>query len=97
MRRYPEICKGWRLKTGKKSLNVMRFALLFVLTWQAAVLGAQTLSSISTRWNDSFVEWEIYAVTPRDTTREETDEDSEEPDESLLGELKLRWLNVRED
>lgn len=75
----------------------MRLVLLFLLTWQAAFSQAQTLSSISTRWNDSFVEWEIYAATPRDSTREETDEDSEEPDESLVGELKLRWLNVRDD
>ena len=75
----------------------MRFALLFVLTWQAAVLGAQTLSSISTRWNDSFVEWEIYVMTARDSTEEEPDEDSASPEESLHGELKLRWLNVRDD
>ena len=75
----------------------MRLVLLLVLTWHAVLLGAQTPSSISTRWNDSFVEWEIYAVLPRDSTREETDDDSEEADESLYGELKLRWLNIRDD
>ncbi len=75
----------------------MRLILLLVFIWQTAALQAQVLSGISTRWSDSFVEWEIYAAIPRDTTRTEPEEDSEEPDESLYGELKLRWLNVRED
>jgi hypothetical protein len=65
---------------------------------------AQTLSSISTRWNDSFVEWEIYAIMPQDTVQtdsteveESKEEDSDAPQEELYGEFKLRWLNVRDD
>lgn len=66
---------------------------LFVLSAQA-----QTISSVSTRWSDSFVEWEIYATMPPDTTiTDDPDADSETPEEELYGELKLRWLNVRND
>lgn len=75
----------------------MRLMILFALACQAASLAAQTLSSISTRWSDSFVEWELYAVVPQDTARADPEEDSEEPDETLYGELKLRWLNVSDD
>ena len=58
----------------------------------------QTLSSVSTRWSDSFVEWEIYATMPTDTTdTDDPDADSETPQEELYGEFKLRWLNVRND
>lgn len=58
----------------------------------------QTLSSVSTRWSDSFVEWEIYATMPTDTTdTDDPDADSETPEEELYGEFKLRWLNVRND
>lgn len=57
---------------------------------------AQVLSGISTRWSDSFVEWEVYAMAS-DSTEAADDEDSEAADEELYGELKLRWLNVRDD
>jgi hypothetical protein len=50
---------------------------------------AQTISTVSTRWNDSFVEWEIFSTVKS--------EDSEESEETLYGELKLRWLNVKDD
>lgn len=49
---------------------------------------SQTISTVSSRWSDSFVEWDIYAPAQTD------DEDAEEP---LYGELKLRWLNIRDD
>ena len=78
----------------------MRFSLLFVACWLAAIVQAQTITSVSTRWSDSFVEWEIYAVMPQDTSETESGddaEDSESPQEELYGELKLRWLNVRDD
>ena len=74
----------------------MRIALLIASCWLAEAVQAQTLSSVSTRWSDSFVEWEIYAVMPQDTAATDP-EDSESPEEELYGEFKLRWLNVRDD
>lgn len=50
------------------------------------------MSTISSRWQDSFVEWEIYATAP-----DQHPEEGEEAQEEQYGELKLRWLNVRED
>jgi hypothetical protein len=55
-------------------------------------LHAQTISTVSTRWNDSFVEWDIYASEGQDEA-----ESTDPPEEVLYGELKLRWLNVRDD
>lgn len=82
----------------------MRLSLLAFSFCLVAASQAQTLSSVSTRWSDSFVEWEIYAIMPQDTVQTDStevesgdEEDSEEPQEELFGELKLRWLNVRED
>lgn len=80
----------------------MRFAhigfLLIVCSLFVISAQAQTISSVSTRWSDSFVEWEIYATMPPDTTiTDDPDADSETPEEELYGELKLRWLNVRND
>jgi hypothetical protein len=78
----------------------MRFLLLAVGTWFAASsLQAQTITSVSTRWSDSFVEWEVYAVMPPDTIRSDAgeEEETEAPEEELYGEFKLRWLNVRDD
>ncbi len=80
----------------------MRFLLLIMSFWLVAAVQAQTLSSVSTRWSDSFVEWEIYAVMPQDTSEtadaeDDDEEDSEAPQEEYHGELKLRWLNVRDD
>lgn len=56
---------------------------------------AQTLSGISARWSDSFVEWELFASVADSTQAE--DDDSEPPDEELYGEMKLRWLDLRDD
>lgn len=55
-------------------------------------LHAQTISTVSTRWNDSFVEWDIYASEGQDEA-----ESTDPPEEVLYGELKLRWLNIRDD
>lgn len=51
-----------------------------------------TMSTISSRWQDSFVEWEVYS-----SLRQEDLEEGEEAEEELYGEFKLRWLNVRDD
>jgi len=55
---------------------------------------AQTpvMTTIGCRWQDSFVEWEIYS-----TLRQADLEEGEEMEEERYGELKLRWLNVRDD
>lgn len=55
----------------------------------AMPLAAQQLSTAETRWSDSFVAWQLYALDP-DTTLQQ-------PEEILAGELSLRWLPVRED
>lgn len=80
----------------------MRHGLVFICLFFNVLNGqSQTLSSVSTRWSDSFVEWEIYAVMPQDSTEtdegEEGEEDSETPTEELYGEFKLRWLAIRDD
>lgn len=77
----------------------MRHGLIFLCLWLNVLTGhSQTLSSVSTRWSDSFVEWEIYAVMPQDSTEtDEGEEDSETPTEELYGEFKLRWLAIRDD
>jgi hypothetical protein len=51
----------------------------------------QALSSISTRWNDSFVEWEIFCFYT--DTLDETAQNEEEQ----CGKMQLRWLNMRDD
>ncbi len=68
---------------------------LLAITWTVIQLSAQALSGISTRWSDSFVEWELFAFSQDTTQPEETD--SEAPDEEPVGEIKLRWLNLRDD
>ena len=47
------------------------------------------MSTISSRWQDSFVEWEIYATAP-----DQHPEEGEEAQEEQYGELKLRWLKM---
>jgi glucan-binding YG repeat protein len=46
----------------------MRPTLFFFLILLPAWLPAQTLTTVSTKWNDSFVEWEIFALLPKDTS-----------------------------
>lgn len=76
---------------------MMRYGFAFSCFLFAGVAGAQTISSVSTRWNDSFVEWEIYAVMPQDTAETDPEDDAEAPTEEYYGELKLRWINLRDD
>ncbi len=66
-------------------------SLLLGLLLSHAGLQAQVLSGVSSRWSDSFVEWEIF-IQPEKVAGED-----ELPEEEQYGELKLRWLNVRED
>lgn len=66
------------------------FLSFFLLT--GVVAQTPSMTTIGCRWQDSFVEWEIFA-TPDARDLEE----GEEPTEELYGELKLRWLNVRDD
>lgn len=73
-----------------------KFWLLGMAILWAALAQTQSLSGISARWSDSFVEWEVYTATT-DTTLADEAEASEPPDEELYGELKLRWLNLRDD
>ncbi len=84
---------------------------LFIFLFLAGFLTktpAQTLSTISSRWSDSFVEWELYAIFPieKDTTAVqdslemaeiEKENEEYEPEEELYGTLQLRWLNVKDD
>ncbi|TNE49823.1 MAG: hypothetical protein EP344_17760 [Bacteroidetes bacterium] len=73
------------------------FPLLFLLL-ASAPASAQALSGISTRWSDSFVEWELFVFAPPDSSQVvEEGEDPPPPEEELFGELKLRWLNIRDD
>lgn len=69
----------------------MRFLLFPVLLFLTSALHAQEFSGVSTRWSDSFVEWEIY-IQP-----EQARDEDEPPKEEVFGEMKLRWLNVRDD
>lgn len=47
---------------------------------------AQTISTVSSRWSDSFVEWDIFSAP-----------EYEGEDEVVYGELTLRWLNMKDD
>jgi len=71
--------------TGKFFL-ILLGAYLFMLP----VIWAQdkVLSGMSTRWNDSFVEWEMFCFTQDTAALEE---------EERCGSLQLRWLNLRDD
>ncbi|MCC6410554.1 MAG: hypothetical protein IT270_02775 [Saprospiraceae bacterium] len=71
-------------------MKTFHTALLFILLAFATPGKAQQFSTISTRWSDSFVEWDLYALTG-DTT------DEGFPDEAIAGELRLRWLGVKDD
>lgn len=64
----------------------MRQVLIPILLSIALNSFSQTISTVSSRWSDSFVEWDIFSPA-----------DSEEEEETLYGELKLRWLNIRDD
>jgi hypothetical protein len=67
--------------------------LLMLLVLVPLCASGQELSSVRTRWGDAFVEWELFVYAPM----EEPLEESEDPPEALYGEMKLRWLNLRDD
>jgi len=74
----------------------------FILLWACYGIPAmgQNLSGISTRWSDSFVEWELFGPAPDSSQTAGDDDDTADPDaaeEVVVGELQLRWLNVRDD
>jgi hypothetical protein len=74
------------------AIRVFFQAFLMLCLATAASAQAPSMTTISCRWQDSFTEWEIYS-----TLRQADLEEGEEVDEELYGELKPRWLNVRED
>lgn len=51
-----------------------------------------TMTTIGCKWQDSFVEWEIFSSLKKADLGAD-----EEAEEEYYGELKLRWLNVRDD
>ncbi|MBL7809484.1 MAG: hypothetical protein JNN28_16815, partial [Saprospiraceae bacterium] len=69
------------------------FASLCVLVAISVSAQAPILTTVSSRWQDSFVEWEVFASMDDPRMLEE----GEELQEELYGEFKLRWLNVRDD
>ncbi len=76
-------------------MNKLLCSVLLFCAWASA--RAQNLSGISTRWSDSFVEWELFVFASDSAETAELGDDEELPDEALFGELKLRWLNLRDD
>ncbi|MBK8556378.1 MAG: hypothetical protein IPL65_11695 [Lewinellaceae bacterium] len=62
-----------------------------------ALLPAQQLSSIHTRWGDSFVEWEFFNFSTDSMAIQEAIDYEESFPEEPAGEMKLRWLNLRDD
>ncbi|MEO6039141.1 MAG: hypothetical protein ABIQ93_12075 [Saprospiraceae bacterium] len=73
--------------------KVLVFAFLFAVAGGSLRAQVQTFSGIGSRWSDSFVEWDLLAFS---TDKAGLEED-EEPPQETIGELKLRWLNVRDD
>ena len=67
----------------------MRLLFALLLLGISPNVFAQTISTVSSRWSDSFVEWDIFSPSE--------DETADELEEVLYGELKLRWLNLKDD
>jgi hypothetical protein len=74
-------------------MTFLRILLFLGLTARCAY--GQSLSSAHTRWLNSFVEWELYAFASDSATYDEAE--GEAPQEVVFGDLKLRWLMMRED
>ena len=76
------------------------FALFLCLAISAK--SQSSLSTLSSRWSDSFVEWDLYCLAPKDslasdsTFIDDQKEDKEEFEEEICGKMVLRWLH-RED
>ena len=77
-------------------IRSLLFVSFLLLPLFVGAQSAQRFSTLSSRWADSFVEWELYAVPIPDSTQA-AEQDAEPPEETLSGEIKLRWLNMRED
>jgi hypothetical protein len=78
----------------RTTVHVFYLALGLAALWPDTG-SSQAFSSIRTRWSDSFVEWELLGY--EDDLPPEDGADSEEMDEVIIGDLQLRWLNVRDD
>lgn len=70
-------------------------AVLFCCCTATVAAQSPRFSGVGSRWSDSFVEWDLYAFNP-DTAAAQTEEEAA-PAEIVVGELKLRWLNIRDD
>lgn len=65
----------------------MRLLLILICLGFSTLGTTQTISTISSRWSNSFVEWDIFAAA----------ENGDAAEEEAYGELKLRWLNLKDD
>jgi hypothetical protein len=74
-------------------MNMRRYIAMLLFGIATTPLLAQWPSSVSTHWDDSFVAWEVFA--PVDSMEDEDGKFVVE--ETQVGELKLRWLNIRDD
>jgi hypothetical protein len=78
-----------------KKLKPMRYLLVVCIFWVVEnVALAQRLSGISTHWDNAFGEWDLYALSPDADSTELADGTA--PEEQI-GELRLRWLDVKDD
>ena len=64
----------------------MRILFVFLFASYATLTAAQAIATVSSRWSDSFVEWDIFSET-----------ENEDEEGTAIGELKLRWLNFKDD
>lgn len=65
---------------------------VFTLFARLALAQQPIFSGVSTRWNDSFVEWEAYCFESDTSAAAD-----EAPEEYTCGSLQLRWLNLKDD
>ena len=72
--------------------RILIWAFLSFCFLASAPAQAPLMTTIGCRWQNSFVEWEIFS-----TLKKEDLEEGEETEEEFYGDLKLRWLNVRDD
>lgn len=72
--------------------RLLLWALLSSILLPVVQAQAPLMTTIASRWQDSFVEWEIYYTPEKDRAEED-----DTPKEEYYGELKLRWLNMRDD
>lgn len=58
------------------------------------LLQAQVISGVSTQWSDSFVAWDLFS---EEIIEPATDSTEAEVEEYKTGEIKQRWIDVKED